>query len=122
MCSLRLPLTMAITDAMLLSVGGENFLLPTISIEQSFRPNSSAVSTVTGRGEVVMLRGDLLPVFRLHKLFDIAGATQNIAEGLLIVIEGEGKRCALMVDEVFQRHAFFAGDLHHLQHRYSTLQ
>ncbi len=98
--SLRLPLTMAITDAMLVTVGGARFLLPTISIEQSFRPSREAVSTVTGRGEVVMLRGNLLPIFRLHRLFDIAGATHDLEEGLLIVIEGEGKRCALMVDEL----------------------
>jgi two-component system chemotaxis sensor kinase CheA len=96
--SLRLPLTMAITDAMLVRVGEDRYLLPTISIEQSFRPTPEMLSTVTGKGEVVLLRGELLPVFRLHKLFRVSGAREKIEDGLLIVIEGEGKRCALMVD------------------------
>ena len=98
--SLRLPLTMAITDAMLLRVGEERYLLPVVSIEQSFRPEDGAISTVTGKGEVVQLRGELLPVHRLHELFAVPGAIRDPYEGLLIVIEGEGKRCALMADEL----------------------
>lgn len=98
--SLRLPLTTAIADAMLLQVGKQHYLLPTISIEQSFKPEPEAISTIKGQGEVVMLRGDLLPIFRLHKLFDVPEAITDVNEGLLIVIEGEGKRCALMVDEL----------------------
>ncbi|MBN1556118.1 MAG: chemotaxis protein CheW [Phycisphaerae bacterium] len=96
----RLPLTMAITDAMILRVGQSRYLLPTVSIEQSFQPEPSSISTVTGRGEMVMLRGELLPMFRLHELFSIEDAVREPHEGLLIVIEGDGRRCALMVDEL----------------------
>jgi two-component system chemotaxis sensor kinase CheA len=98
--TIRLPLTMAITDAMLCSVGEQRYLLPTVSIEQSFRPEAGTVSTVTGRGQTVLLRGELLPIFRLKDLFGIAGGIDNPQDGLLIIIEGEGKRCALMVDEL----------------------
>jgi two-component system, chemotaxis family, sensor kinase CheA len=98
--TIRLPLTMAITDAMLLRVGREQYLLPTVSIEHSFRPNEGAMTTVTGQGEMVMLRGDLLPVFRLHTLFSVPDATTAPSEALMIAIEAEGKRCALMVDEL----------------------
>ena len=98
--TLRLPLTMAITDAMLLRVGHERYLLPTVSIEQSFRPEEGAIATVTSRGEMVMLRGELLPVFRLHEMFDVADAVTDPYEGLLIAIGSEGRRCALMVDEL----------------------
>ncbi len=98
--TLRVPLTMAITDAMFLGVGEERYMMPTGSIEHSFRPEPGSVSTVVGRGEMVMLRGELLPLFRLHKLFNVAGATTDPHEALLVVIEGEGRRCALMVDEV----------------------
>jgi two-component system chemotaxis sensor kinase CheA len=98
--AMRLPLTMAITDAMLLRVGSERYLLPTVSIEQSFRPEPGAISTVTNRGEMVMLRGELLPVFRLHQMFDVTDSQTDPYEGLLIAIESEGKRCALMVDEL----------------------
>jgi two-component system chemotaxis sensor kinase CheA len=98
--ALKLPLTMAITDAMLLRVGKEHYLLPTASIEHSFRPTDGAVSAVAGRGEMVMLRGDLLPVFRMHELFNVKGANTNPHDALFICIEGEGRRCALMVDEL----------------------
>ncbi len=102
--TLRLPLTMAITDGMLLRVGSERYLLPTVSIEQSFRPEKDTVSTVTGRGEMVLLRGELLPVFRLHRLYDVDDAITDTQEALLIAIESEGKRCALMVDELLGQH------------------
>ncbi len=98
--TVRVPLTMAITDAMLLRVGQEHYLLPTGSIEHSFRPTAEAVSSVAGRGEQIMLRGNLLPIFRLYELFNIAGAATEPGEALLIVIEAEGRRCALMVDEL----------------------
>ena len=98
--AMKLPLTMAITDAMLLRVGGEHYLLPTASIEHSFRPTDGAVSSVAGRGEMVMLRGDLLPVFRMHELFNVKDANTDPHDALFICIEGEGKRCALMVDEL----------------------
>jgi two-component system chemotaxis sensor kinase CheA len=98
--TLRLPLTMAITDAMILRVGRQRYLLPIACIEHSFRPAEQAISTVAGRGQMVCLRGQLLPVFRLYELFAVAGAQQNPTDGLLIVIEGHGKRCALMVDEL----------------------
>ncbi|MBN1942052.1 MAG: chemotaxis protein CheA [Phycisphaerae bacterium] len=96
----RLPLTMAITDAMILRVGQNRYLLPTVSIEQSFQPEADSIFSVTGRGEMVMLRGELLPMFRLHELFHIDDAIQEPQQGLLIVIEGDGRRCALMVDEL----------------------
>jgi len=101
--TLRLPLTLAVTDAMLLRVGDERFLLPTISIEQSFRPEPSAVSIVAGKAEVVTFRGDLLPVLRLSRLFGIDNAVTDLCEGVLVVIESNRRRCVLMVDEILGR-------------------
>ncbi len=98
--TMKLPLTMAITDAMLIRVGNEHYLLPIVSIEQSFRPAPGTVSTVTGRGELAMLRGNLLPLFRLHELFGVTDAITDPYKSSLISIEGEGKRCVLMVDEI----------------------
>jgi two-component system chemotaxis sensor kinase CheA len=97
---LRLPLTMAISDAMLVRVGQERYLVPTISIEESFRPAAGSVMTVGGRGEMVQLRGRLLPMLRLHRLFGVSGAVTEPHEGLLIVLEGHSRRCALLVDEL----------------------
>ena len=96
--TIRLPLTMAIADAMVLRVGRQRYLLPAASIEQSFRPPDGSVTTLTGRGEMVMLRGDVMPVFRLHRLFGIPDAQTDPYRALLIVIEANTRRCALMVD------------------------
>jgi len=98
--TLRLPLTMAITDAMIVRVGVERYLLPTLSIEQSFRPEPGAVSTVVNCGEMVMLRSDLIPVVRLHRLFDVESDSERPSDGVLVVVEAEGGRAALMVDEL----------------------
>lgn len=98
--SLRLPLTMAITDAMLVQVGAERYLVPTVSISRSFRPDAGTVTTVTGRGEMAQLRCELLPLFRLHQLFKVRGAIENPHQGLLIVVQAGGRNCALMVDEL----------------------
>ncbi len=101
--TIRLPLTMAIADAMLVGLSDRRYLLPVTSIERSFRPKAESLSTVTGRGEMVMVRGELLPVFRLYELFDVPGAQTDPEEALLIIIQGEGKRCALMVDELLDQ-------------------
>jgi len=98
--TLRLPLTTAITDAMILRVGRERYLLPTLSIVQSFRPGPGDVSTVVGRGEMAMLRGDLIAVVRLARFFEIAGAVTDPCEGLLVVVEADGRRAAVLVDEL----------------------
>jgi two-component system, chemotaxis family, sensor kinase CheA len=98
--TLTLPLTMAITDGMLIRVGRERYLLPTVSIIESFRPQAGSLSTVAGRGEMVMLRGNLVPILRLHRLFGVEGSVTNAMQGLLIVIEASGARCALLVDEL----------------------
>lgn len=98
--TLKLPLTMAITDAMLIRVGNSRYLVPTIAIERTFRPTAETVSTVVGKGEMVNVRGNLLPMFRLHNLFHVKHAQTEIDQALLIIIEGNGRKCALMIDEL----------------------
>jgi len=98
--SLRLPLTMAIVDAMALRVGTEQYLLPTISIQRSYRPAKDSVRSILGQGELAVLGDQMLPVIRLHKMFGVEGAVQEPAEALLVVVEADGRRCALMVDQL----------------------
>jgi len=98
--ALRLPLTMAITDAMLIRVGSERFLVPIVSILQSFRPEPGSVSVVLGKGEVVQFRDNLIPIVRLHRMFDVQDGEDDPYKGLLISIEAEGKCFGLMVDEL----------------------
>jgi two-component system chemotaxis sensor kinase CheA len=98
--SVRLPLTLAITDGMLVRVGSERYIIPTINIYVSFRPEAAALSTVVGRGELVVLRDELIPLFRLHRLFNVAGAVENPTQGLLVVVNDGERHCALLVDEL----------------------
>jgi len=98
--SVRLPLTMAITDGMLVKVGNQRYILPTVNIDMSFRPNAETLSTIVGRGEIVVFNGKVLPIFRLHRLFNIKDAVEDPTRGLLIIIGEGNQRCALLVDEL----------------------
>ena len=83
---------------MLVRVGQQQYLLPTIAIQRSFRAEHGAVSTVIGRGEVAMLHNRLYPLFRLHELFNIEGAVTDPDHAMVILLEEQARR-ALMVDE-----------------------
>ncbi|MDM7996900.1 MAG: chemotaxis protein CheA [Acidobacteriota bacterium] len=109
--TVRLPLTLAITDGMLVRVGTERYIIPTISIHLCFRPTPDSLSTVAGRGELVMLRGELMPIFRLHRLFGIRSAIEDPAQGLLVVVGDEERRCALLVDELLGQQQVVAKSL-----------
>jgi two-component system, chemotaxis family, sensor kinase CheA len=98
--AIRLPLTLAVTDGMLVRVGQERFVVPTTHIHMSFRPEPAMLSTIVGRGEVVLLRGELMPIARLHELFDVPNAVQSPLEGLLMIVGDAERRTALLVDEL----------------------
>ena len=97
---LSLPLTMAIIDGMVIRCGTHRYVLPTLSIEQSFRPNNDEINTVMERGETIMVRGMLLPIYRLSNLFGIEEDSCDSDERLLVVLEANGSRCCLEVDEL----------------------
>ncbi len=109
--TIRLPLTMAITDGMLVRVGLQRFIIPTVNIHLSFQPVAGALSTIAGRGEMVMLRDELMPVFRLHRLFGIQDAIEDATRGLLVVIGDGDRRCALLVDELLGQQQVVAKSL-----------
>ncbi|MDZ4754965.1 MAG: chemotaxis protein CheA [Phycisphaerae bacterium] len=98
--SMQLPLTMAIIDGMLVRVGGHRYVIPTLAIERAFRPMPEHVHSILGKGEVAMVRGDLLPIRRLNRVFQLNEGTDQICEGLLVVLESGGSRCCLLVDEI----------------------
>ncbi len=98
--AIRLPLTLAVTDGMLVRVGDERFIVPLTHIHMSFRPEQSMLSTVVGKGEMVHLRGELMPILRLHRLFDVANAVESPLNGLLMIVGDGAKRTALLVDEL----------------------
>ncbi|MBZ5600847.1 MAG: chemotaxis protein CheA [Acidobacteriia bacterium] len=97
---LKVPLTLAIIDGLLVGVGGESYVVPIFAVREMFRPTGDALSTVENRDEMVMVRGSLLPVVRLHRRFGIRPRSENLAESVLIVTEAQGKRFCLVVDEL----------------------
>jgi two-component system, chemotaxis family, sensor kinase CheA len=98
--TLVLPLTMAIIDGMIVRVGSERYILPLLSIIESFQPKKQMISTVTGKAEMVPFRDRLLPLFRLADLYDIMDAQTDPTQALVVVIEDTGRRIALLVDEL----------------------
>jgi len=95
---IRLPLTLAVTDGMLVRVDGQTFILPTISIRQTVRPDLSTLSTVAGRGELLNLRGELIPVYRLRRVLGLSEDESN--GGLLVIVEDHHDLAALWVDDL----------------------
>ncbi len=109
--SIRLPLTLAITDGMIVRVGRERYIIPTVNIAMNFRPEPSQVSTVVGRGEVILLRGELIPLFRLHQLFKVNGAVTEATRGLVVVLRDGVGSCGLLVDELLGQQQVVAKSL-----------
>ncbi len=100
--TIRLPLTLAILDGMSISVCGETFILPLANIAQSMQPTMTDVKTVNGC-DVVMVRGEYIPITSLAELFNLA-ARDDGAEDLLVILEMDGKRAAIWVDELLGQH------------------
>ena len=101
---MSLPLTLAIIDGMLVRVGSEIYIIPTVSIVTSLKPEPEQISTVLNQGEMLSLHGDLLSLFRLAELFSIAGSNQDSDNRLVVVIEDDNKkRAGLIIDELISR-------------------
>jgi two-component system, chemotaxis family, sensor kinase CheA len=94
------PLTMAIIDGMIVKVGSERYILPTVAIRQLIRPDRASYNCIVGEAETINVMGRLLPLVRLHKLFDIEPVNRNPWEATLVVMEGEKRSKCLLVDEI----------------------
>jgi len=97
---LRLPLTLAIIDGMVVRVGSQRYVIPTLAIEQSFRPDPTSCHRVMHDGRMVEVRGRLLPVHRLEEAFDLERTNRPYEEGILVLVEAIGQRACLFVDEI----------------------
>jgi two-component system, chemotaxis family, sensor kinase CheA len=98
--TVRLPLTLAVIDGQVVRVGDERYIIPINSIIRSLRPEAKQISSVEDRGEMALIRGEVLPLVRLHRLFDVPGAQQDPAKALMMIIEEDGRKCGLMVDDL----------------------
>lgn len=101
--TIRLPLTLAIIGGMTVRVANERYIVPTLSVHATLRPDPERISTVNGKGEILDLRGSLLPLVRLHDRFQTPRERQ-IHEGVVLVIEDAmGRRVGLVADEILDQ-------------------
>lgn len=98
--SLKLPLTLAIIDGMVVRVGRERYVIPTLSITRSVRPRPDELPTVVERGEMMKEQGNLIPLMRLSRLFGIEDTVTDPTQGLVVVVEDDGKKAGLLTDEL----------------------
>ncbi len=100
---IKLPLTMAIIDGLVVRVGTDKFILPSTSVQMAMRPPKEAITTVHGTGEVLELRGKILPLHRLHRRFGIPADATQPWDGIVVIVEHSGKVSALLVDEMVSK-------------------
>lgn len=100
---IKLPLTMAIIDGLVVRVGADKFILPSTSVQMAMRPQKDAITTVHGTGEVLELRGKILPLHRLHRRFGIPADATQPWDGIVVIVEHSGRVSALLVDEMVSK-------------------
>ena len=98
--TIRLPLTLAILDGQLVGIGEETYILPVISIIESLQVKPECINAVAGNAEVYRLRDEYIPIVRLYQIFGIEPKSEVLNEGLLVVVEAEGKKIAVFVDDL----------------------
>jgi len=97
---ITLPLTLAIIDGMLVACGNERYILPTLSVVESMKPEASMLVTQGGTSEMLNMRGMILPLLRLDRLLGSPNAIQDPTQALVVIVEGMGRKVGLLVDEV----------------------
>ncbi|HDR9348261.1 chemotaxis protein CheA, partial [Burkholderia multivorans] len=95
-----LPLTLAILDGMSVKVGSEIFILPLNFVMESLQPSNDDIYTVGNGERVVRVRGEYLPLVALHEVFSVEGARTDPTQGIVTIMETEGRRFAMLIDEL----------------------
>ena len=97
---IKLPLTLAIIDGMMVRVGDEILTLPLLSIVESIRPRPGEVHFTEATGEMVSVRGGYLPLIRLHQVFDFPAENTDPHKSLVVILEGVGSHFGILVDDI----------------------
>lgn len=97
---IKVPLTLAIMDGLVLRVGGEHYIMPLTSVMEAFQPESVLHCTAFGSMQMVNVRGRFLPLLRLADLFTVPETAQNSSEGLLVILEQDEQQVAVLADEI----------------------
>ncbi|MFC1856260.1 chemotaxis protein CheW, partial [Thermodesulfobacteriota bacterium] len=97
---LRIPLTLAIIEGMILRVAEAKCIIPILSIKENFRPSLELITTTPDGQEIVRVREKFYPILRLHKLLNIEPDAKSFDKGILVMLEAHGKSICLFVDEL----------------------
>ena len=99
--AIYLPLTLAILDGQSIAVGDETYIVPLISIIETINLTGDMINRVAARGETFRLREEFLPIVRMHEIFNVQNAkATHLTDGLVVVVEGQGVRCGLFIDDL----------------------
>jgi len=100
---MSLPLTLAIIDGMVIRVGRETYVIPTVSIIRSVKPAVGDIATVFQQGEMLRLQDQLIPLYRMSRIYGIEDAQEDLQKAIVVVVEDEDRRAGLVIDELVNR-------------------
>ncbi|PCI22595.1 MAG: chemotaxis protein CheA [SAR324 cluster bacterium] len=100
---IKLPLTLAIIDGMLVDIGEQRFIIPLLSVVESLRPLPNQVKKVKNQGELIEVRGEYLPLVRLHRLLRLQPKFEDPTQALVVIVEEGGQKSCLLVDEAIDQ-------------------
>jgi two-component system chemotaxis sensor kinase CheA len=98
--SISLPLTLAILDGMSIRIGHEIYILPLGYVVESLQPATQDIKEISGQGQVIKVRGEYLPLIPLYQIFNIEPTFTDPSQGLVVILESDGKKAALFVDDL----------------------
>src|SRR5579885_2675015 len=97
---IKLPLTLAIIDGLVVGVGQERYIVPMFAVHETLRPTKEMISVLPSGSEMALIRGKVIPVLRLSRQFGVTPRSEEIAESLMIICEGQGRRFCAIVDDL----------------------
>ncbi|MCW8932552.1 MAG: chemotaxis protein CheA [Gammaproteobacteria bacterium] len=101
--TIRLPLTLAILDGQLIRVGSETYIIPLVSIIESLEIQTENINSIAGTTEVYKMRDEYIPLVRLYEVFDVKPETTRLQDCLLVVVEGDGGKAGIVVDDLLSQ-------------------
>jgi two-component system chemotaxis sensor kinase CheA len=101
--TIRLPLTLAVIDGMLIRVGSQKFILPTLTIIKSMSPNKEQIKTIQGKGQILNLNGEIFPLISLTNIFRISDGVQDATDGMVVICQAEDKHVGIVLSELLSQ-------------------
>lgn len=96
--TIKLPLTLAIIDGIVVKVGDTRYIIPIISVEESIRPEKEMLSTIRKQEEILNIRGEIIPLVRLHRLFMLNAGMENLWDSIVVIVQSENRKFGIMAD------------------------